>query len=57
MTITTSAGGLYLVDVFLDDVLMTRMPFNITITRLESLTETAPKETAPKKKEAAPKKG
>ncbi len=30
-----SNGGLYLVDVYLDDVIMTRIPLNLTVTRAE----------------------
>jgi hypothetical protein len=39
MSITSNSGGLYLVDVYLDDKLMTRMPLTITITRAEMLAE------------------
>jgi hypothetical protein len=49
--ITTFPGGLYLVDVFLDGKLMTRIPFNINITRPELPTEARTKAT-----EASPKK-
>jgi hypothetical protein len=51
ISVTRSVGGLFLIDVILDGVLMTRVPLNIAIIRPE-----LPAEAMPKKSETTTKK-
>jgi len=46
VTLVLDSGGLFWIDVYLDRKLMTRVPINIGIVRVEAPTEAAPKKKA-----------